>query len=233
MSHLLQLGIEFGHVVLEDLVPEFRLTRGRVDDGIRCHEVHSTNHPDAFHGNAIVKLDAAAKASFPIHRQAVPPIAASFFFVDFGGVDTRNLNAIVLSVEVDFDEAVPDIVHLLIRDGLGGEVPRQSDPEKNATIVIDTICDVLQIKLENSPFEEKVNVFQIGLNVFVDGRSAVVVEVVLHLHFVVDENFAPAFGEHNFLLRGNRRAIANEVHRLLQIHEHLPDFCIILGSLVF
>ena len=114
-----QLGIEFGHVVLEELILKDGLARDRVDAGIGCHEIGRANHSDAFHRDTVVQFYIAAQTGLPVLREAVPPVAKRFFLVDFSGVDAGDFQAIVLTVEVDFDEAVPDVFHLFVVDGLG------------------------------------------------------------------------------------------------------------------
>ena len=173
MGDKLQFGIEFGHVVFEELILKDRLTRSRVDGGIGSHEVGGANHSDAFHGDAVVKHDVAAKTALPVHRQAVPPVAECFFLVDFGGIDTRNLDAVVLAVEVDFDKAVPNVVDRFISDGFGGQVACHRGLEKDGAIVSRAVGDALQVELEISPFEEKVDVFEIGLHILINRGLAV------------------------------------------------------------
>ena len=166
-------------------------------------------------------------------RQAVPPVAKRLFFIDFGGIDAGNLEATFLAVEVDFYKAGFDVVNRFVVDGLGGQLPRQGGLEKDTTVISCAVSDALQIELEIGPFEEKVDVFQIGLHILIDGGFAVYVKVVFDLDFVVDKDFAPTLGEDNLLFQCGGGAVAQEVHRFFQIRNHGLDFVFIFGDFVF
>ena len=185
------------------------------------------------HRGTIFEKDISTQTGSPALRQAVPPVAQCFFLVDFCGIDGGNLDAVVLSVEVDFDIAVFDVVNLLVVDGCSGQVTCQRSLEIDGTIVSRVVGDALKIEFEISVFEEKVDVFEIGLHVFVDGRFAVGVKVVFDLHLVVDKDFAPAFGEDDFLFCRQGSAVAKEVHGFLQIRDHAVDFVFIFCDFVF
>ena len=92
--------------------------------------------------------------------------------------------------------------------------------------------DALQIEMELGLLKEEVDVLEIGLHVFAQRRLAVHVEVVFHLHLVVDEDFAPAFGEHDFLLYDIGRAVAEEIECLLQIRHHGLDLVVIFDIFI-
>ena len=201
--------------------------------GVQFGEIVEATDVVFRHGNAAVEQNIAAKTVFPVLRKAVPPVAKRLTLIDFSGIDAGNLDAVVLSVEVDFYETIPHIVDLLVSNGFARQVPRHGDLEEDAAIVTLVVGDALQIEFEVSPFEEEVNVFQIGLHILINRCLAVHVEVVLHLHLVIDEDFAPTFGEHDFLFRGRSGTVADEVHRFFQIGEHRLDFALILGDFVF
>ena len=71
LGHQLQLGIEF-RKVFEAI---------RVEVGQR---------------GAVTKENIATQTVLPVLRQVVPPVAKGFLLVDFGGVDARNLKAVVI-----------------------------------------------------------------------------------------------------------------------------------------
>ena len=82
-------------------------------------------------------------------------------------------------------------------------------------------------------FEKEIDVLQIGLNIFVDRGGAMDVKVVFHLHFIINENLAPAFRKHDFLFQRCRGAVADEIHGLFQIIEHGLDLVFIFRDFVF
>ena len=138
-----------------------------------------------------------------------------------------------MAVEVDFYKAGFDVVNRFVVDGLGGQLPRQGGLEKDTAVISCAVSDALQIELEIGPFEEKVDVFQIGLHILIDGGFAVYVKVVFNLDFVVDKDFAPTLGEDNLLFQCGGGAVAQEVHRFFQIRNHGLDFVFIFGDFVF
>ena len=113
-------------------------------------------------------------------------------------------------VKVDFDKAVLDIVDYLIVDGFGRQMSGKCDLKIDTAVVTSVIGNTLYIKLERGLLEEKINILQIGLHILVYGRGAVVIEVIFHLHLVIDENLAPTLRKHDFLLQSTRRAITDD-----------------------
>ena len=113
-----------------------------------------------------------------------------------------------MPVEVDFHKTFLDVIDSFVVDGGGFQLSRERGLEKNAAVVARGVGYALHVKLEVGLLEEEVDVFQISLHVFVDRCLPIGVEVVLNLHLVVDENLAPTFGEHDFLLVGRGAAVA-------------------------
>ena len=118
--------------------------------------------------------DVATQTFLPVGRKTVPPVAKGFLLVDFSGVDAGDLEAVVLTVEVNLDEAVLDVVDALVVDGLGGQMPCQRGLKEGGAVVAGIVGDALQIELEGGPFEEEVDVLQVGIftTAFTAGTSS-------------------------------------------------------------
>ncbi len=80
----------------------------------------------------------------------------------------------------------------------------------------EAVIDAAHIEGKHGFCEEKIDVFQIGLHIFVDEGLAVVVEIVFNLHVGIAENLGIALVDDHILIPGRGQGVTQHIERILQ-----------------
>ena len=211
LGELSQLVVQCRHFASQCAFPQAVVN----DDYRVAVDVHQRVQFDSVHDVLIL-----AKEGSPRRRHAVPPCAQFFCFVEFGGVNTGNLEVFFRQVDVDFHVTFQCVVNGVARHVVSVNGSHHGHLEVCLAFLVGLRLDVVYLEVELHILEEEVYVLQIGLYILVDISAAVVIQVVLNLYLVILEDFGIALAEDDvFFLRGVLR-ISDKRECLLQILYH-------------
>jgi len=93
------------------------------------------------------------------------------------------------------------------------------------------VFDLAYVQAENSFFEEKVYVFEIGLYIFVYQCFPIVIKVILNLYFCITEDLGITLVDNNVFIPDACSGISNCIKGIFKKIDQVPDIGFILSNL--